>query len=50
MSTTVIVRLDDDVKHRLDASAWAIRRSNSFVAAEAIRAYVETDEWQVGEI
>ncbi len=50
MSTTMTVRLEDDVKHRLDALAHATRRSKSFLAAEAIRAYVDTNEWQVGEI
>jgi predicted transcriptional regulator len=50
MSTTMTVRLEDDVKHRLDALAHATRRSKSFLAAEAIRAYVDNNEWQVGEI
>ncbi len=49
MSTTMTVRLEDDVKHRLDLLATATQRSKSFLAAEAIRAYVENNEWQVGE-
>jgi predicted transcriptional regulator len=44
------VRLDDDIKDRLDVLADATQRSKSFLAAEAIRAYVETNEWQIGEI
>lgn len=50
MSTTMTVRLDDDVKDRLDALAESTQRSKSFLAAEAIRAYVESNEWQIGEI
>lgn len=50
MSTTMTVRLEDDVKDRLDILAEATRRSKSFLAAEAIRAYVENNEWQIGEI
>jgi len=44
------VRLEDDVKDRLDVLAEATQRSKSFLAAEAIRAYVENNEWQIGEI
>jgi RHH-type transcriptional regulator, rel operon repressor / antitoxin RelB len=50
MSTTMTVRLEDDVKDRLDVLAEATQRSRSFLAAEAIRAYVENNEWQIGEI
>jgi RHH-type rel operon transcriptional repressor/antitoxin RelB len=50
MSTTMTIRLDDDVKDRLDVLAGATQRSKSFLAAEAIRAFVETNEWQIGEI
>lgn len=50
MSTTMTVRLENDVKDRLDALAEATQRSKSFLAAEAIRSYVENNEWQIGEI
>ena len=50
MSTTMTIRLDDDVKDRLDVLADATQRSKSFLAAEAIRAFVETSELQIGEI
>ena len=50
MSTTTTVRLEDEVKNRLDALAVATQRSKSFLAAEAIRIYVENNEWQIGEI
>ena len=50
MSTTITIRLDDEVKDRLDVLAGATHRSKSFLAAEAIRDYVENNEWQIGEI
>ena len=50
MSTTMTLRLEDDVKARLDKLAGATQRSKSFLAAEAIREYVENNEWQIGEI
>ncbi|XVJ69532.1 MAG: ribbon-helix-helix protein, CopG family [Rhizobacter sp.] len=50
MSTTMTVRLENDVKDRLDQLAQATQRSKSFLASEAIREFVETNEWQIGEI
>lgn len=50
MSSTMTIRLEDDTKDRLDKLAEATQRSRSFLAAEAIRDYVELNEWQVGEI
>lgn len=50
MSTTMTVRLDDDVKDRLDLLAQATHRSKSFLASEAIREFVDTNEWQIREI
>lgn len=50
MSTTMTVRLENDIKDRLDALAEATQRSKSFLAAEAIRSFVENNEWQIGEI
>jgi len=50
MSSIMTVRLDDEVKARLERLAEATQRSKSFLAAEAIRAYVENNEWQIGEI
>ncbi len=47
MSITMTLRLEDDIKTRLDVLAGATQRSKSFLAAEAIRDYVETHEWQI---
>ena len=50
MSTTMTIRLEDGIKNRLDQLANLTRRSKSFLAAEAIAAYVDTNEWQLAEI
>jgi predicted transcriptional regulator len=50
MSTTITIRLEDELKDRLESLAAATRRSRSFLATEAIRDFVELNEWQVGEI
>lgn len=50
MSTTMSIRLEEDVKDRLEQLADATQRSRSFLAAEAIREYVEVNEWQIQEI
>jgi RHH-type rel operon transcriptional repressor/antitoxin RelB len=47
---TMTIRLEDGIKDRLDQLATATQRSKSFLAAEAIRVFVESNEWQVGEI
>ena len=50
MSTTLSVRIDLDTKKRLEALAKRSRRSKSFLAAEAIAAFVEAESWQLDEI
>jgi len=50
MTTTLSVRLDRDTKDQLEALAKRSRRSKSFLAAEAIAAYVEAEVWQLDEI
>lgn len=51
MSSSVLtLRLDDELKERLEKLAHSTRRSRSFLAAEAIREYVAVNEWQIGEI
>jgi RHH-type transcriptional regulator, rel operon repressor / antitoxin RelB len=44
------LRLDPELRKRLDGLAKAQRRSRSFVAAEAIREYVALNEWQIEEV
>jgi RHH-type rel operon transcriptional repressor/antitoxin RelB len=50
MTETLSIRLDPATKQRLDALARQSKRSKSFLAAEAIAAYVQQEEWQLGEI
>ena len=50
MSTTMTIRLEPELKGRLDQLAEATSRSKSFLAAEAIRDFVELNEWQIQEI
>ena len=50
MSTTLSIRLDVDTDRRLEALAKRARRSKSFLAAEAIAAFVEAESWQLDEI
>ncbi len=50
MSSTMTIRLDDAIKERLELLAGVTHRSKSFLASEAIREFVELNEWQLGEI
>jgi RHH-type transcriptional regulator, rel operon repressor / antitoxin RelB len=44
------IRLTDEVKDRLETLATVTQRNKSFLAAEAIREYLENNEWQIDEI
>jgi len=50
MTTILSVRIDPETKKRLDELARRARRSRSFLAAEAITAFVEAESWQLDEI
>jgi RHH-type transcriptional regulator, rel operon repressor / antitoxin RelB len=50
MSEVMTIRVDPKTKSRLEKLAKAMERTKSYVAAEAIRAYVELNEWQITEI
>lgn len=50
MTETLSIRIDSETKKRLDALSKRSKRSRSFLAAEAIAAYVESEEWQLAEI
>ena len=49
-STTMTIRLEPELKSRLDKLSAATRRSKSFLAAEAVREFIEINEWQIEEI
>ena len=48
-SVTLSVRLEAATKADLEKLARGTRRSKSYLAAEAIRQYVELNQWQVQE-
>ena len=50
MSTTMTIRLESELKQRLDQLAEATHRSKSYLAAEALRDFIEINEWQIQEI
>jgi RHH-type rel operon transcriptional repressor/antitoxin RelB len=50
MTETLTIRLQPETKAKLAALAQRSKRSKSFLAAEAIAAYVDSEEWQFGEI
>ncbi|MBV8121177.1 MAG: ribbon-helix-helix protein, CopG family [Alphaproteobacteria bacterium] len=49
-TTVITTRIDAALRAKLEALARSTRRSKSFLAAEAIAAYVELNEWHIGEI
>ena len=49
-STTLTVRVDATEKKRLEALAKSTGRSRSFLAADAIKEYLDMNEWQVAGI
>jgi RHH-type transcriptional regulator, rel operon repressor / antitoxin RelB len=49
-TSVITTRIDAALKAKLDALARSTKRSKSFLAAEAIAAYVELNEGQIGEI
>lgn len=49
-TTTMTVRLPLHLKERLEALSKSTDRSKSWLASDAIRAYLELQEWQVTAI
>jgi RHH-type transcriptional regulator, rel operon repressor / antitoxin RelB len=49
-STTFTVRVEPNVKKRLEKLAKSTGRSRSFLAAQALNAYLDVNEWQVAGI
>jgi len=49
-STTMTIRLEPELKSRLDKLASVTHRSKSFLASEAVREYIELNEWQIQEL
>jgi RHH-type rel operon transcriptional repressor/antitoxin RelB len=49
-SSVLTLRLDPQLKKKLDRLSSAMNRSRSFIAAEAVREYVALNDWQIAEI
>ena len=49
-STTMTIRLEPELKSRLDELSRATHRSKSYLAAEAVREFIEINEWQIEEL
>lgn len=49
-TTTITVRLDASLKAKLESLAQSTQRTKSWLAAEAIAAYVEQEAWQIQAI
>ena len=49
-TTTFSIRVGRSTKSRLEKLAKSTGRSRAFLAAEAISAYLDTNEWQVSGI
>ncbi len=50
MSDSVTLRLDGATRKRLDRLAKATERSRAALAADAVRQYLDLNEWQVAAI
>ncbi len=49
-STTFTVRVEPEVKKRLEKLAKSTGRTRSFLAAEALNEYHDVNEWQVAGV
>ena len=49
-SITLTLRLSRETKDRLDALAHSTKRSKSFLAQQAIEAYLDANAWQIEKI
>ncbi len=50
MSDVMTIRVDGEIRQRLEKLSKATARTKSFLAAEAIRFYLDVNEWQIKEI
>ena len=49
-SSTISARINDDTARNLEKRAKATKRSKSYLAGEAIQAYIEDQLWQIDAI
>jgi len=49
-SATMSIRLDQQLKSRLEKIAKVTHRSKSYLASQAVKEFIELNEWQIQEI
>ena len=50
MTTTLTIRIDEETKEKLDNLAKATARTKSYIVGNAIKEFLETNEWQIKSI
>ena len=50
MAEVLTIRIDAKSKKRLEKLAKATARTKSYLAAQAVRNYLDLNEWQIAEI
>jgi len=50
MSITMTLRLDDETSNRLSGLSDATDRSKAYLATQALKLFLDNNEWQVQEI
>ena len=50
MTTTMTLRLDDETNDRLSNLAGATDRSKAYLTLQALKLFLENNEWQVQDI
>ena len=50
MKEIITIRVDPKTKEKLEEMARAMDRTKSYIAAEAIRDYIQLNEWQIQAI
>jgi predicted transcriptional regulator len=49
-TTTFSIRLDEETKERIENLAKSTARSRAFLINEALKEYLDINEWQIAEI
>ncbi|MGD2084576.1 MAG: CopG family ribbon-helix-helix protein [Candidatus Aminicenantes bacterium] len=50
MKETITIRVEPEIKEKLDQMAHATKRSKSYLASEALQEYIKLNEWQIKAI
>ena len=50
MKEIITIRVEPEIKKKLDQMAHATKRSKSYLASEALQEYIKLNEWQIKAI